>query len=355
MRLTAAARDSIRRLAGALLISLGTAVFSGAVAVVVDALINDKTIRWAYALAFTAAGLLLSGSGAWLLATLRAAAGLSITTMDAGGDPDRYQDEADAFARFGESAFTALTSLQATVEHPADLRPLRSRVLAALRTLTQTHRRITVIGLHFQGRPFTGFYLGTWLNVAGRRIDLYADARDGASTHFPAVRLTPAIRTPPRALDIAVHPAADTTLPGSDSVSVPELRELLGKTSGQCLALAINLNGPADEAGFVDPVVRSAQAEGAAAVVVVALPASAQQPSAPRRELAPSRQEYESAVAAILAAADTMPASPGLLYFKTPASIPVALGHFLRAGNWIPMRHIRKSGTYERVADPSRK
>ena len=123
MQITAAARESARRLFGALLISLGTAVFSGAVAVVVDALINDKPVRWIYAVEFTAGGLLLSGSGAWLLATLKTSVGLSITAMDAGGDPDRYQDEADAFARFGEGAFTALTSLQATVEKPADLRP----------------------------------------------------------------------------------------------------------------------------------------------------------------------------------------------------------------------------------------
>lgn len=355
MRLTAGAQQSIRRLAGALLISLGTAVFSGAVAVVVDALINDKAIRSAYAAAFTAGGLVLSGSGAWLLATLKAAVGLSITTTDAAGDPDRYQDEADAFAQFGQSAFTALTSLQATVEHPADLRVLRTRVFAALRTLTQAHRRIKVIGLHFQGRHHTGFYLGTWLNVAGRRIDLYADARDGTSTHFPAVRLTAAIRTPPRALDIAVHAAAGSTLASERPVTIPQLRQLLSGAAGRCISLAINLNGPVNEASFVGPVQRSAQAEGASAIVVIALPASAGQPTAPRRELAPSRQEYESTVAAILAAADAIPASPGLLYFKTPAAIPVALGHFLRAGNWIPMRHIRQSGTYERVTDPSRK
>ena len=61
MRLRAAAREKIRRLLGALLISLGTAVFSGAVAVLVDGLINGKPLRWWYIAAFTAAGLLLSG------------------------------------------------------------------------------------------------------------------------------------------------------------------------------------------------------------------------------------------------------------------------------------------------------
>jgi hypothetical protein len=50
-----------------------------------------------------------------------------------------------------------------------------------------------------------------------------------------------------------------------------------------------------------------------------------------------------------------MPASPALLYFKTPAVIPVALGHFLRASNWIPMRHRKTSPvTYERFTDPRR-
>jgi hypothetical protein len=355
MRLTASARQSTRRLAGALLISLGTAVFSGAVAVVVDALINDKPLRWIYAVTLTAAGLLFSGSGAWLLATLKTAIGLSVTTMDAGGDPDRYQDEADAFARFGEGTFTALTSLQATVEHPADLRILRGRVLAALRTLTQAHGRTNVIGLLFQGRHHTGFYLGTWLNVAGRRIDLYADARDGTSTHFRAVRLTPAIQTAPRPLGVAVYTAADGTFRADGTVTLTQLRETLAGAVGTCIGLAVNLNGPLGEASFVHPVQRSALDEGASALVVVALPAPPAQPDSPRRELAPSRQEYESTVAAILAVADSIAATPGLLYFKTPAAISVALGHFLRAGNWIPMRHIKATGMYERITDPSRR
>jgi hypothetical protein len=45
MKLRAAAREKMRRLLGALLISLGTAVFSGAVAVLVDGLINGKPLR----------------------------------------------------------------------------------------------------------------------------------------------------------------------------------------------------------------------------------------------------------------------------------------------------------------------
>jgi hypothetical protein len=302
-----------------------------------------------------AAGLLLSGGGAWLLAVLKTSVGLSITTTDTGGDADRYQDEADAFGRFGETAFTALTSLQASVERPADLRALRSRTLAALRTMTQVHRRTNVIGLLFQGRHPTGFYLGSWLNVAGRRIDLYADARDGTRTHFRAVRLTPSIRTVPRTLDVAVHLAAGPTFAEGTLITVPELRRALAGLSGQCMGLAINLNGPVDEAGLVDPARRSALAEGASALVVVALPPPAGQPDAPRRELAPTWQDHESTVAAILSVTDAMPASPGLLYFKTPAVISVALGHFLRAGNWIPMRHLRDSGSYERFVDPTRR
>jgi len=355
VRLTAAVRESTRRLIGALLISLGTAVFSGAVGVVVDALINDKPVRWIYTVAFTAAGLILSGSGAWLLATLKTSVGLSITTTDAGGDPDRYQDEADAFAWFAEGTFTALTSLQAPVESPTDLPALRSRTLAALRTLTQVYRRTNVIGLLFQGRHHTGFHLGTWLNVAGRRIDLYTDARDGTRTHFPAVRLTPAIRAAPRILDIVIHQATGQTFGDGKPVTAPQLRQLLAGLSGQCMGLAINLNGPVDEATLVDPARRSALTEGAATLVVVALPPPPGQPDAPRRELAPARQEYESTVAAILAVADSMPASSGLLYLKTPAVIPVALGHFLRAGNWIPMQHLRDSGTYQRFTDPTRR
>src|SRR5258706_2402439 len=63
MGFRAATREKTRRLLGALLISLGTAVFSGAVAVLVDGLINGKPLRWWYITAFTVAGLLLSGGG----------------------------------------------------------------------------------------------------------------------------------------------------------------------------------------------------------------------------------------------------------------------------------------------------
>jgi hypothetical protein len=356
MKLKAATRESARRLFGALLISLGTAVFSGAVAVLVDALINSKPLRWWYVAAFTAAGLLLSGGGAWLLATLKTAVGIGVATTDTAGDADRYQDEADAFARFGGGAFTALTSLLIPVNEADDLPALRNRLLAALRTLTQVHRQAAAIGLLFQGRHQVGFHLGKWLNVAGRRIDLYTDARDGTNPHFLAIRLTPAIRTEPRLIDTVLYTAADGAFTGGQHVTLPELQEQLAPLAGQCMALAINLNGPVGEAGLIEPVQRSALAEDVAALVIVALPAPPSQPSIPRREIAPSLQAYESTVAAILAVADQMPASPGLLYFKTPAVIPVALGHFLRAGDWIPMRHCRTNPvTYQRFTDPSRR
>ena len=355
MPVTAAIRDRTRRLTGALLISLGTAVFSGAVAVVVDALINDKPLHWIYAAVLTAAGLILSSGGAWLLATLKTAVGLSVTTIDVGGDPERYQDEADTFARFGQSTFNALTSIEAAVEQPTDLRAMRTRVLAALRTLTQVHHQVTSIGLLFQGRQHVGFYLGTWLNVAGRRIDLYTDARNGTTSHFPAVRLTPAIQAEPRAIDIAVHLVTDGVFQDAQSVTALQLRELLASRPGQCMGLAINLNGPVDEASLVKPARQSALAEGATALIVAALPAPLDRPEAPRRELAPTRQAYESAISAVLAVADAMPASPGLLYLKTPASIAVALGHFLRAGIWTPMRLLRSTGTYDRFPEPTRR
>src|ERR1017187_3724208 len=227
MKLRAAAREKMRRLLGALLISLGTAVFSGAVAVLVDGLINGKPLRWWYITAFTVAGLLLSGGGAWLLATLKTAVGIGVATTDAAGDLDRYQDEADSFARFGEGVFTALTSLLIPVSKPHDLLLLRSRVLAALRTLTQVHRQAATIGLLFQGRHQVGFHLGKWLNVAGRRIDLYADARDGTRSHFLAVRLTPAIRTAPRPIDIVVYTAADGSFTPGQQVTVEGLRSEL--------------------------------------------------------------------------------------------------------------------------------
>jgi hypothetical protein len=354
MKLKAATRERTRRLLGALLVSLGTAVFSGAVAVLVDALINGQPLRWWYFTGFTAAGLALSGGGAWLLATTRTAAGIGVTATDTDGDADRYQDEADAFARFGENTFTALTSLLIPVNEPGDLPVLRSRLLAVLRTLTQVRRQSTATGLLFQGRHQVGFHLGRWLNVAGRHIDLYADARDGTNSHFLAIRLTPAIRTAPRAMDITLYTRTGKTFTATPDIALPELQEQLAALAGQNMCLAINLNGPVGEAGFTGPVQRSALTEDATAVIVIALPPPPGQPDAPRRELAPTLEDFESTIAAILTVADHMPASTGLLYFKTPAVIPVALGHYLRAGNWIPMRHCKTTpATYQRFPEPT--
>ena len=188
----------------------------------------------------------------------------------------------------------------------------------------------------------------------GRRIDLYADARDGTSSHFLAVRLTPAIRTAPRAMDITLYTRTGETFTATPDIALPALREQLAALAGQNMCLAINLNGPVGEAGFTGPVQRSALTEDATAVIVIALPPPPGQPDASRRELAPTLEDFESTIAAILTVADQVPASTGLLYFKTPAVIPVALGHYLRAGNWIPMRHCKTTPvTYQRFPEPS--
>ncbi|MEV5410963.1 hypothetical protein AB0K60_19230 [Thermopolyspora sp. NPDC052614] len=72
MALTIARRRCLRTLAGTLLVSLGTAVFAGAVSIVIDALVKNVSVRWPYLIGSTLLVLALSGAGGWLLGTLRA-------------------------------------------------------------------------------------------------------------------------------------------------------------------------------------------------------------------------------------------------------------------------------------------
>ncbi|HUY49771.1 MAG TPA: hypothetical protein VMV92_29320 [Streptosporangiaceae bacterium] len=356
MRTAAVTRRKLRRWAGTVSVSAGTAVFSGAVAIIVDSVVQGGTIHWPYLAGSTALGAALSGGGAWLLATVRSAVGISLAAMDHAGDIERYQDETDSFARFGRGIFTAQTSVQVTVETPADLKSLRARLRAALRTLHEIEQRARQTGLLFQGRPEVGFHVGRWLNQAGG-IDLYSDARHGGpGTHFAAIRLTPAISAPPRHLDRAVYHRTETGFSEAPPSTSADLPRLLSEHTDTCLGLAINLNGPIDEAGFTGPVLASAAQEGATVVMFLALPAPADDPDAPGRQLASSREEYESTVAAILAAARHMRAAPGLVYLKTPAVIPVALGRYLYGKDWIPMRHHRddpRPVKYDRFSDTS--
>ena len=199
-------RRKLRRWSGTVSVSAGTALFSGAVGILVDHIVRGGPLDWAYLVIFTAVGAALSGGGAWLLATVKSAVGVSLAATDKDGDIDRYQDETDSFARFGRRVFTAQTSVQVTVQSVRDLSLLQARLRAALRTLLEIEQRARQIGLLFQGRHEVGFHVGRWLNQAGARIDLYTDARDGSrDTHFAAIRLTPGLHTSPRLLDRTVY------------------------------------------------------------------------------------------------------------------------------------------------------
>jgi hypothetical protein len=353
MKPSAVARRKLRRWSGAVSVSVGTAVFSGAVGILVDRLVRGGSLQWAYLAAFTAAGVLISGGGAWLLATVRSAVGISLAVMDHDGDLERYQGETSSVARFGGAVFTAQTSVSVSADEPGDLLLLRARLLAALHILAEMEPRARQTGLLFQGRHQIGFHVGCWLNRASGRLDLYGDARDGGRvTHFAAIRLTPAIGTPPAVLDMTVHRRAAAGFEPAQPASLAELPGLLADLRGTCLGLAVNLNGPIGESGVVEQVLRSAAREDASAVVFVALPAPPGDPDAPGRQLAASRTEYESVAAAIVATAKRMPASPGLLYLKTPVVMSVAVGRYLYGSNWIPMRHRPSEGSYSRFAEP---
>lgn len=335
MKLAAVTRRKLRRWAGTIAVSAGTALFSGAVGILVDHVVRGGPVSWTYLAAFTVTGAALSGGGAWLLATGRSAVAISLAATDSHGDPERYQDQADSFARYGRTRFTAQTVVQVAVEDSGDLPALRARLRSSLRTLLEIEQHAREIGVLFLGRPEVAFHLGGWLNQAGARIDLYADARDGsAETHFPAIPLTPVPGAAPAALDRAVHLADGTGFRQAPPDEAADLAGLLAAHAGTCLALAVNLIGPVTQAGFVGPVLASAAAEGARAVVFVA-------PFEPVRHL--DSDDFAPAVAAILTAASELRAAPGLLYLRTPAAIPVALGRYLYAAGWIPMRHNRGS------------
>ncbi|MFF4128274.1 hypothetical protein ACFYYP_32520 [Microbispora rosea] len=341
----AARRRWLRTSSGTLLVSLGTAVFSGAVSIVVDGIVKSASLRWPSLIGFTLLGLILSGGGAWLITTLRTGVGMALAATDRAGDQDRYLDEAEAFATFGQKVFVLQTLLQVPVETTRDLPMLRNRLTAGIRTLIQGERGARSVGLLFQGRQHVGFHVGSWLNVASRRVDLYSDIRDGeGESHFLAIKLGPRLKAGPRPLDLLLLRSTDNfTTP--QPVTPTELPTLL--TAGTCTALAVNLNGPVNQTGFLEPVLNSARNEGASTVVIAALP------DGTGFWLNPNTSEYGSTVSALMAIATSLPTAPGLLYLKTPAVIAVALGRLLHATSWIPMRY-DGSGSYDRFLLPRR-
>jgi hypothetical protein len=350
MPVPAARRRQIRQLAGAMLVSLGTAVFAGAVSLVIDATVKNGTPRWPYLIGYLAVGVILSGSGAWLLATIRVGVGLAVVATDTDGDMDRYLDEAEAFSRFGAAHFAALSTLQVPVETVDDLPVLRSRLLAGIRTLTQIEQGAAAVGVHFTGRLHVGFHIGQWLTYGARRVDLYAGIRhsDGAS-HLRAIRLGPSPQTSPRVLDLALNRRKGEMFNGPTPLVTGDVAAATADAAKTPMGLAVNLNGPVDDMGLISPVLASALEEGASTVVVAALPASADDPYNPARMIGASTQEYESTVTALVSVAKRMPAAPGFLYLKGPSVVSVALGRFLSYTNWIPMRyHFNDSGFYER-------
>lgn len=343
MAVSAANRRRFRQLTGTMLVSLGTAVFAGAISMIIDSFVKGGSPRWGYLAGFLVAGMVLSGGGAWLLTTIRVGVGIAIAATDKYGDLDRYQDEAEAFARFGAGVFATKSTLQFPVENAADLPHLRNRLLAGIRTLTQAEPGAASVGLLFQGRLHVGFHVGRWLNVAGRRVDLYADLRDGGGvSHLRAIRLGPAPNAPPRVLDLALYLVHNDTVTGPTTGLTPrELSTALAGVAGTPICLAINLNSPVDDAGIVNPVLASARGEGASAVVIAALPAPAGHPDSPTRAIGPTAEEYESTVSALVTVAKRIPAAPGLLYLKGPAAVSVALGRYLHDTHWIPMQYVK--------------
>ncbi|GAB3275241.1 hypothetical protein GCM10027589_00220 [Actinocorallia lasiicapitis] len=328
----AQARRQLRNIIGGLLVSLGTAMFAGAVSLLVDALAKDTSLRWWYLAGFSLLGLLLSGGGAWLLGTLRSGVALSVLATDSAGDQGRYQDEADAFAHYGAGRFVFQTMVQVPVDRPEDFPELRTRTDSAIHTLGRAEPRARSIGLLFVGRQEVAFHLGGGLRAGSRRVDLYYSAPGAADSHFLAVRLTPTPPGQPRPLDLSIATTADPV-----PVTLTDLPTKL--TPGTPMALAVNLSGPTGQASFTQQVLASARRESVTATVIATLPAAG---------IEPTTSAFESTVAAILATAAAMPAAPGLLYLRGPVVISVAVGRYLHATGWTPMRHNRTTSDYDR-------
>jgi hypothetical protein len=345
---TAANRRRTRRLSGALLLSLGTAVFSGVVSLVVDAAAKGTAYHQGPIAILTALGLALSGYGSWLLASARESVAIAIAAMDDDGDPGTYLGAIEGFLSYGAAHFTQQSISQASVRTPADLKILRNGVTAGIQALTRALPDTRRIGLFFQGRLHVAFHLGRWLNVPGEQVDLYAPAHSGKDRFFPAIRLTVTPETSAALMDIDLYLANGSNFDPARHVAPDEVAALLANRSGT-MALAVSLNGPVDDAGLLTPVKASALGEGVSVLVVMALPRSTTGGGA----VPETRQGFESAVTAIIEVIQQIPAATGLLYLKTPVTIAVALGHYLRAATWTPMRPIGMPITaYERFIEP---
>jgi hypothetical protein len=346
---TAAVRLRARRLVGALLLSLGTAVFSGVVGLLVGAAVDGTAYHWTPIVILLLLGLALSGYGGWLVAGIRVDVALAIaavSTADGVGSVDTYRNATASFLNHGSTIFAQQTVVHVEARTPEDLRTLQSSAIAGISALSQAAPDARRVGLFFQGRHHFGFHLGGWLGGYGKTIDLYAEG--GSEGYFSAIRLA---RTPQgvRAqLDINLYLVSVGTFGPPKRVAVDEIQAALKDRSGTAMGLAMNLNGPVDDANLLSLLEKSAHAEGLSALIVVAPPRP--EPGL-GIQIPENREAFESCVSTIVGVAQSMPTSTGVLYFKTPACIAVALGHFLRGKGWTPMRHVRDGEPeYERFA-----
>lgn len=332
----AASRVHVRKISGGLLISAGTAVFSGVVGLVVDAAVNGTVYRWVPMVVLFAVGLVLSGYGTWLLTHVPVSGGIVIAAIDDKGDPSYYQNAITSYMQYSATHFTHATSSQSRVHDPKDFNRLRDYVVTGLNSLAPGADRPMRVGVYFQGAHHVGFYVGSLLISGGKRFDLYHSGADDG--YFLAHRLdlpeksTP---TPPAEVHITVFLAENGKFATGKQMAAAELRTYLadaGRTG--TIALAANLVDPGENEGFSGQVQDSALEQGATALVLVGRPA------APER-LPESLAAFESHTAAIIGVARAIRAERGLLYLKTPAVVAVALGRALRDGVWVPMQYLK--------------
>lgn len=363
-----AAKHRRRTRYGRLLRNSGLAVLAAAaLGVVVPAPVLGDSLNWVALAAVVAGGGALWGVGQYVLSRLLTTIGLGIIA-ETGGDKPRYDEVQNSFKAYCDANVIDNDSVRRVVDVAAELEPLRDNIQVYVRQLRRANPGSERVVAFFHGQHHIGFHVGLWLRAEGLLFDLYGidhtrkdkpsplRVLESKATYFAATRLLPSmIDTPPAVLSHRSYSRdanawAETPRVSGAACLDGTLTQLGGHSRG-CMALAVNVVSPIDDQSFIGSVCASAEEEGASHLIFLGRqpPAGSLGPPEPLRS---TQEDYEATVAAIVGVANQMNANPGLLYLKTPACIPPALGHYLRAKPWIPMRHIKETGTYERFAPP---
>lgn len=355
MKQTAARRMRVRRISAGLLLSLGTAVFSAAVALIVNAVDGVGPYHWPTTLALIAVGLALTSAGSWLLTSGRRSLAIAVVATDIEGDTAKYRAAISGFVTYAAAEYAQSASSEVVVQQPKDIEVLKTVVLNRIEDLASKAGGVRHVGVAFQGRHHVAFHLGGTLDVPDTSITLYQKRYNKESFVLAQRTLGHVSDTAHRAqspLEIQVRRARNGTFNGGafngQPRTVNRVEELDVALKGHtgAVGLVVNLQGTVDDPGMITPAGVSAASEGLSILVCVGLRRDGAA-IVPPTTLPEETDTFEAAIATIAGTAKRMP-SGGLLYINGPVAVALALGRLLHARPWTPMRHIRNNGTYER-------